>query len=173
MHGQQRLTLSEPTSTTNPKLPARSLSSTNVFPPGIATRASKRFSLSSSFSGARSMGLFRGSGVDEVREAVPRGRDELEGSAAVEAMIRVSRGCTGGSRCSLMSIKRFRRVYCSIGSIVLPTLLIRRVNDKPLRFMVESVDLSSSSWSFSAERVSRLNALESRSTIHSRSQSPS
>lgn len=107
MHGPQLLTLSEPTSTTNPRLPARSLSSTNVFPPGIATRASKRFSLSSSFSGARSMGLFRGSGVDEVKEAVPRGRDELEGPAAVEAMIRVSRGCTGESRCSLLYRKRF------------------------------------------------------------------
>jgi hypothetical protein len=53
------------------------------------------------------MGLFRGSGVDEVKEAVPRARDELEGPAVVEAMIRVSRGCTGESSCSLLSIKRF------------------------------------------------------------------
>jgi hypothetical protein len=39
------------------------------------------------------MGLFRGFGVDEVREAVPRSRDELEGPAVVEAMVRMSRGC--------------------------------------------------------------------------------
>jgi hypothetical protein len=137
MHGPQALTLSEPTSTTNPKLPASSLSSTNVFPPGIATRASSRFSLSSSFSGARSMGLFRGSGVDEVREAVPRGRDELEGPAVVEAMVRVSRGCTGESRCSLMSMKRFS--MC---------LLLYCVADPGINSSWSNLSSSQSSWSF-------------------------